>query len=173
MRISGKRIAILGFAFKKDTNDTRESAAIYVCRDLLAENAHLAIVDPQVEPDAVFRDLGRVTGKSRSELEAQVCCERDAYRATDGAHAIAALTEWDEFASLDFERIYARMQKPAFVFDGRNILPRGELRRIGFDVCGIGKFEGTPRSADGALPHTKDGHGPRTATSEQVSGARP
>lgn len=154
--IAGKRIAILGFAFKKDTNDTRESAAIEVCRALLNEKAHLAIYDPRVTSAAVFADLADATGLPRLELEKRVACEPDPYRAADGAHALAVLTEWDEFRDLDFEFIYRSMQKPAFAFDGRNILPHALLRGIGFDVRAIGKslstvtavstesFEGVP-----------------------------
>ncbi len=154
--IAGKRIAILGFAFKKDTNDTRESAAIEVCRALLNEKAHLAIYDPRVRPDAILADLAEATGVPRVELEKRVACEPDPYRAADGAHALAVLTEWDEFRDLDFEFIYRSMQKPAFAFDGRNILPHALLRSIGFDVRAIGKslstvtavstesFEGVP-----------------------------
>jgi UDPglucose 6-dehydrogenase len=137
--IAGKRIAVLGFAFKKDTDDTRESAAIDVCSALLAEQAVLAVYDPQVEPDAVYRELQRATGLSRAELEPRVQCEPDAYRAAAGAHALAVITEWDEFAGLDFELIYRRMNKPAFAFDGRNILPHATLQALGFEVHAIGK----------------------------------
>lgn len=137
--IAGKRIAILGFAFKKDTNDTRASAAIDVCRALLSERAQLAIYDPRVISSAVFSALGQATGLPLSELEKHVVCEADPYRATDGAHALAVLTEWDEFKTLDFESIYWSMKKPAFVFDGRNILPHALIQGIGFEVQAIGK----------------------------------
>jgi UDPglucose 6-dehydrogenase len=137
--IAGKRIAILGFAFKKDTNDTRESAAIDVCRALLSERAQLAIYDPRVPPSAVFGSLAQAAGLPTSELEKRVVCEADPYRAADGAHALAVLTEWDEFKDLDFEFIYRSMNKPAFAFDGRNILPHHQLRAIGFDMHAIGK----------------------------------
>ena len=137
--IAGKRIAILGFAFKKDTNDTRESAAIDVCRALLNEKAQLAIYDPRVTSRAIFNELAHVTGLPSSELEKRVVCETDPYRAADGAHALAVLTEWDEFKDLDFEFIYRSMKKPAFAFDGRNILPHALMQSIGFDVQAIGK----------------------------------
>ncbi len=153
--IAGKRIAILGFAFKKDTNDTRESAAIDVCRALLNEKAQLAIYDPRVTSSAILRELGYATGLPTSELEKRVVCEKDPYLAADGAHALAVLTEWDEFKTLDFDVIYQSMMKPAFVFDGRNILPHALIQAIGFDVQAIGKpvskaavaaeaFEGVP-----------------------------
>jgi UDPglucose 6-dehydrogenase len=137
--ISGKRIAVLGFAFKKDTNDTRESAAIDVCRALLAEHAKLAIYDPKVTDEEIFTQLEYATGLSRTELESRVVVEPDAYAATEGAHAVAVITEWDCFRQLDFRRIYASMNKPAFAFDGRNILPHGMMRSIGFEVHAIGK----------------------------------
>ncbi len=133
--VSDKRIAIFGFAFKKDTNDTRESPGIYICRDLLEEQANLAIYDPKVPADQIYRDLN---GDSKSPA---ITIAEDAYAAAEGAHAIAILTEWDEFIDLDYERIYHSMKKPAFVFDGRNLLDLAKLRKIGFDVYAIGKSQ--------------------------------
>lgn len=132
--VSGKRVAVLGFAFKKDTNDTRESASIYVCRDLLQEQAHLAIYDPKVPAEQIHADL-QPAEDSGGEIE--ICS--DPYAAVKGAHAVAVLTEWDEFRDLDYERIYDSMLKPAVVFDGRNILDLEHLREIGFKAEGIGK----------------------------------
>jgi UDPglucose 6-dehydrogenase len=136
--VSNKRIGILGFAFKKDTNDTRETAAINVCRDLLRERAHLAIYDPQVAPDTIYQDLAQA-GIDPALLESNVEICTEPYTVAAKAHAIAVLTEWDEFRTLDFERIYELMLKPAFVFDGRAILPVDELRNLGFDTFLIGK----------------------------------
>jgi len=131
--VSGKHIGILGFAFKKDTNDTRETAAISVCRDLLAEGANVVVYDPQV-PEAQIR--ADVLGK---EENPNLVVVSSALEATKGAHAVAILTEWDEFKSIDFEKIYEEMFKPAFLFDGRNILPHAKLKEIGFRVFAIGK----------------------------------
>jgi UDPglucose 6-dehydrogenase len=131
--VSGKKIAILGFAFKKDTNDTRESAAIYVCKDLLEEQAKLAIYDPQVEVSQMQGDLG-----IDDENECVSFCT-DAYEATKGAHAVLILTDWDEFQALDYRRIYEQMHLPAFLFDGRNILDVDALIKIGFEASGVGK----------------------------------
>ena len=131
--VSHKRIAILGYAFKKDTNDTRESAAIYVCRDLLEEQAHLAIYDPKVPAEEIFSTLDITEDDERVMV-----CE-DPYVAAEGAHAVALLTEWDAFKKLDYKRIYSGMPKPAFLFDGRNILDLEILREIGFEASGIGK----------------------------------
>ncbi len=136
--VNGKRIGILGFAFKKDTNDTRESAAIQVCRDLLHERAHLAIYDPQVGEKSIHQDL--VDAGVPPELIAtnvEICATP--YAAVTGAHAFATLTEWDEFRTLDLAKIYDLMLKPAFVFDGRAILPADKLVAHGFDSFIIGK----------------------------------
>ena len=134
--VNGKRIAILGFAFKKDTNDTRESPAIYVGRDLLEEEASLAIYDPKVTSNQIYLDL-RAKCEPNREEKIEVCS--DAYEAVEGAHALAILTEWDEFRDLNYRKIYDRMMKPAFIFDGRNIANRKELIDIGFKVYAIGR----------------------------------
>lgn len=76
---------------------------------------------------------------NRQELTERVTCESDVYAAATDAHALVVITEWDEFRALDFERLYKRMKKPAFAFDGRNILPRELMRSIGFEVHTIGK----------------------------------
>lgn len=136
--VNGKRIAILGFAFKKDTNDTRESAAINVCRDLLCEHAKLAIYDPQVDPEQIHKDLADA-GVSAELIASNVEIVEDPYTAAEGAHALATLTEWDEFKTLDLARIHHLMLKPAFVFDGRAVLPVSALKAHGFDAFVIGK----------------------------------
>jgi UDPglucose 6-dehydrogenase len=132
--VADKRIAVLGFAFKKDTNDTRESAAIAVCRDLLAEQARVVVYDPKVPAHEIIHD---VVGKGREEPRLTVAAS--AYEAAQGAHAIAIVTEWDEFKSLDYARILAGMQQPAFLFDGRNIVDLARLRSLGFRAFGVGK----------------------------------
>ncbi|QDV26563.1 UDP-glucose 6-dehydrogenase [Aureliella helgolandensis] len=145
--VSSKRIAIWGWAFKKDTNDTRESAAIYVCRDLLRERAQLHIYDPRVSKARILEDLEivmRTNGDSLSNserelIEKNVHVATTSYEAAEEAHAIAVLTEWDEFKTLDFDRVYQGMHQPAFVFDGRNILNHSKLAQIGFEVHAIGK----------------------------------
>lgn len=137
--VAGKRIALLGFAFKKDTNDTRESAAIHIARALVEEQAHVCIYDPRVEKETIFRDLSATDRLLAGELETHVTVVDDPYEALDQAHAMAVVTEWDEFKDLDFERVLQGMRKPAFVFDGRNILPHAKLRDLGFEVHAIGK----------------------------------
>jgi len=136
--VNGKRIAVLGFAFKKDTNDTRESPAIHVCRDLLHEHARLAVYDPQVDEATIRRELA-TAGVDPQLLASNLQVVADPYEAAQGAHAMTALTEWDEFRELDFARIHHQMLKPAFVFDGRAILPTATLKAHGFDAFIIGK----------------------------------
>ena len=131
--VSGKRLAIFGFAFKKDTNDTRESPSISICKALLEENAHLAIYDPKVEAAQIFADLEIKADDPRVEI-----CT-DAHKAAEGAHAILVLTEWDEFRDLDFPRIFKAMHKPAWIFDGRNVIDAKKLRSLGFYVYSLGK----------------------------------
>ncbi|MEM7387881.1 MAG: UDP binding domain-containing protein, partial [Verrucomicrobiota bacterium] len=138
--VSDKKIAVWGFAFKKDTNDTRESAAIYVCRDLLNEQARLAIYDPKVPAEQIYRELRHVGVKlepGRESERVEIC--GSAVEAAREAHAVALLTEWDEFQTADFETVYAGMLKPAFFYDGRNVLDLERLREIGFEAHGIGK----------------------------------
>ncbi len=145
--VSNKRIAIWGFAFKKDTNDTRESAAIYVCRDLLEERARLAIYDPQVSEHQVREDLkeafhdalGTLSDVHKELIEQNVTVCENLYDAADQAHAVAILTEWDEFKDFDAERVLQSMHRPAFLFDGRNIVQREKLHELGFEVHSIGR----------------------------------
>ena len=134
--VNGKRIAMFGFAFKKDTNDTRESPATYVGRDLLEEQAKLTIFDPKVSPSQMYFDLQADEGTDRRD---QIEVSTDPYEAAKGAHALAILTEWDLFASLDYQKIYDSMMKPAFVFDGRNVADHKKLSEIGFTVYSIGR----------------------------------
>jgi UDPglucose 6-dehydrogenase len=131
--VSGKHIGILGFAFKKDTNDTRETAAINVCRDLLAEGARVFVYDPQVPEEQIRTEI---LGKTENP---NLIVVKTALEACQGAHGVAVLTEWDEFKTLDFQKIFEGMLKPAFLFDGRNILPHQKLKELGFRVFAIGK----------------------------------
>ena len=145
--VAGKRIALWGFAFKKDTNDTRESPAIYVARDLLVEQARLAIYDPRVEPEQLMADLqdafrneqGEFSDRDLERIESNVELCGSAAEAAAGAHAIAILTEWDEFRSADYPAIHETMQRPAFLFDGRNMVDDEALERIGFEVHRVGR----------------------------------
>lgn len=136
--VSGKKIAFLGWAFKKDTNDTRESAAIYVADDLINEQAQLSVFDPKVSETQILSDLDYLNTRTSEINRESIIVTQNAYEACKDAHAIAVLTEWDEFRSYDWKKIYDNMQKPAFVFDGRNILDAKQLSEIGFIYKGIG-----------------------------------
>lgn len=146
--VSGKKIAVLGFAFKKDTGDTRETPAIEVCNGLIGDNAKLSIYDPKVTEDQIRRDLAmnKFDWDHPAHLQPmgasdpkQLSVVSDAYEAAKDAHGVCIITEWDEFKTLDYQKIYDNMQKPAFIFDGRNVINAEELRKIGFIVYSIGK----------------------------------
>ena len=134
--ISGKRIAVLGFAFKKDTNDARESPAIGICKRLLEEKGSLNIYDPQVTPESVLKALSM----EKDELGDRIRFFDSAPEACMNTHAIAILTEWDEFKELNYEDILQGMLRPAHIFDGRNLLDLEKLKKIGFRAFGIGKI---------------------------------
>jgi UDPglucose 6-dehydrogenase len=143
--VNGKKIAFLGWAFKKDTNDTRESAAIYVADHLLEDGANIHIYDPKVSESKIKADLNylwELNGFTEARIAqkmTRVFVHENAEDALKESHAIAILTEWDEFKTYDWNTIYQNMYKPAFVFDGRNILDANTLNKIGFQVKGIGK----------------------------------
>lgn len=132
--IANKKIAVLGFAFKADTGDTRESPAIKVCKELLAENAIITISDPKAMDNA-RKDL------ENSQNFENITFEDDPYKAVKDAHAVALLTDWRQYKDLDFKRIYDLMEKPAFFFDGRNHIDSQMLFDIGFNVYTIGQKE--------------------------------
>jgi UDPglucose 6-dehydrogenase len=136
--VSDKKITFLGWAFKKDTNDTRESAAIYVADDLINENAKIAVYDPKVSRKKMLADLDYLESRTTEKNTNSMQSFENPYEACNEAHAIAVLTEWDEFVQYDWQRIYDSMQKPAFVFDGRNILNGPALEKIGFVYQSIG-----------------------------------
>jgi UDPglucose 6-dehydrogenase len=136
--VADKKITFLGWAFKKDTNDTRESAAIYVADDLINEQANIAVFDPKVEYNQVISDLNYLETRASSKNENYVKSFSNPYEACKDSHAIAILTEWDEFKDYDWNKIYDNMLKPAFVFDGRNLLDKEKLTSIGFHYQAIG-----------------------------------
>ncbi|HAM99578.1 MAG TPA: nucleotide sugar dehydrogenase [Marinilabiliales bacterium] len=137
--VSGKKIAFLGWAFKKDTNDTRETPAMYVANHLMNDLATISVYDPKVKPQNMFNDLEYLNSRSEAENRELLKPIADPYEACKDAHAIAILTEWDEFKTYDWQKIYNNMMKPAFVFDGRNILEKEKLEKIGFRYFGVGK----------------------------------
>ncbi len=128
--LAGKTITMLGFAFKQDTGDTRDSPAIPLCEKLVGENARVRIHDPKALENA------RIELKN---LKGDISFVEDVYEAADGAHALALVTQWDEYRELDYEKIYQAMAEPAFIFDGRNHLDHDKLYEIGFNVFPLGK----------------------------------
>lgn len=136
--VSGKKITFLGWAFKKDTNDTRESAAIRVADNLLNEQANVSVYDPKVLKQRIYTDLDYLNSRDSDENRDLLKVEKNPYKASDKSHAIAVLTEWDEFVTYDWQKIYDNMNKPAFIFDGRGILDKKLLEDIGFVYYKIG-----------------------------------
>ncbi|MFN7883782.1 MAG: UDP binding domain-containing protein, partial [bacterium] len=141
--VCGKRLAVLGFAFKADTNDTRESPAIRICSDLLEEGAQLAIFDPKVSTDQIRRDLN---------LDPVICPDASALSgegvwqsvsspeaAVSGADAVLILTEWKVFASLDWSQLARVMRQPSWLFDARAIVNHDAARAAGLSVWSVGK----------------------------------
>ena len=143
--VNGKKIGFLGWAFKKNTNDTRESAAIYVADHLINDGAVIHVFDPKVSENKIKEDLKqlwRLKGLDVEEINRkinQIKVYNNYKMAVHKSHAIAVLTEWDEFVNYDWDTIYKNMYKPAFIFDGRNILNNEKLTNIGFKVRSIGK----------------------------------
>ncbi|AIY13944.1 nucleotide sugar dehydrogenase [Cellulophaga baltica] len=137
--VSGKKIVFFGWAFKKDTNDTRESAAIYVADALLEERAELSVFDPQVKEQTIFRDLDYLNTRTPEENKNLVTVVDNPMDQVENAHAIAVLTEWDEFKTYDWQEIYDKMLKPAFIFDGRRLLDKAQMEEIGFNYYRIGQ----------------------------------
>ena len=144
--VNGKKISFLGWAFKKDTNDTRESAAIYIADHLIDNMAEIHVYDPKVSEVQIKNDLTYLWGLKgilESDIDQklnQVFFYDEPYSCVSYAHAVAVITEWDQFKDYHWENFYKSMQKPAFIFDGRNILDKSKLEKIGFKFRGIGKI---------------------------------
>jgi Predicted UDP-glucose 6-dehydrogenase len=147
--VTGKRLAILGFAFKADTNDTREAPAIRICRDLLEEGAQLAIHDPKVEPDQIERDLrlpaseapDAEAGPTRAALSGEGTWWSSAAvkDALAGADAVVILTEWQHYRSLDWAALAPLMRQPAWVFDARSVVDPAVVTAAGLKHWRIGE----------------------------------
>ncbi|KAL0482156.1 UDP-glucose 6-dehydrogenase [Acrasis kona] len=156
--VSSKKLSVLGFAFKKDTGDTRESSSIFICSKLVEERAYLNIYDPKVSELQIMDDIMRVMndaydGDFSAHLDTTPESEmvrrcvkviKDPYECVKDTHAVLIMTEWDEFKTYDWKKMYDSMKKPAFLFDGRNILDHSKLEEIGFDVYSIGVAEKNP-----------------------------
>ena len=144
--VSLKKICILGFAFKANTNDTRESAAIKICKDLLEEGAILFIHDPKVDPKQIEIDLEKKENHQIKEFKDKIhtlneggwCSTKDIIDASDGADAIVVLTEWDEYMHLNWEEISKNLRKPAWLFDARSIIPKDKIKKLNLNFWKIG-----------------------------------
>uniref|UniRef100_A0A8L0DRJ5 UDP-glucose 6-dehydrogenase n=1 Tax=Oncorhynchus mykiss TaxID=8022 RepID=A0A8L0DRJ5_ONCMY len=157
--VTGKKIALLGFSFKKDTGDTRESSSIYISKYLMDEGAKLHIYDPKVLKEQIILDLSQPhISEDPHRVSELVTVSVDPYQACQGAHALVVCTEWDMFKELDYEMIYDHMLKPAFLFDGRRLLDQlhPRLQNIGFQIETIGKKLTTSR-----IPYTPTAGVPR------------
>ena len=147
--VTGKRLAILGFAFKADTNDTRESPAIRICLDLLEEGAQLAIHDPKVDPVQIERDLGLMAsevpdaeaGPTRASLsgEGTWWSSAEITEAVSGADAVLILTEWQHYRQIDWPTLAARMRQPAWVFDARSVVDPAAVAAAGLKHWRVGE----------------------------------
>ena len=141
--LNNKKITIWGWAFKKDTNDTRESSAIYIADNLIEEGAELYVFDPKVSYEKIKIDLTLLwehRGESNFEKKLkQIHFCKDPLLSVENSHGIALITEWDIFKEMDFELVFKKMEKPAFIFDGRKILNKEKLDKIGFKTYEIGK----------------------------------
>lgn len=137
--VAGKKIGFLGWAFKRDTNDSRESSAIHVADYLINEQAVIDVYDPQVERPQMLADLHALETRDPEVNGRHVQVSGDLAATCAGAHAVAILTDWDEFRTADWRAIHAGMQKPAFLFDGRNLLDRVKMEQMGFIYAGTGR----------------------------------
>lgn len=137
--VAGKRIAIFGFSFKKDTNDVRESPAIDICKSLIEEHAEVIVHDPRVEPQVIVEKISEALGANVDKIKKILTVASNPYEASVDAHALVITTEWDEYIHLDYAKVYRIMLKPAFVFDGRDVVSNDNLLSLGFKVYKVGK----------------------------------
>ena len=137
--LSEKKIVILGFAFKSNTNDTRESPAISICKDLLEEGCFLSIYDPKVKEEQINSELklndeiGNIHDNKKYWEKAY-----NIYEASENSDAIVILTNWDEFSDLDLKKLYEVMSPPCWIFDTRNMINYSEAKKHGFNVWKLG-----------------------------------
>ena len=139
--VTGKRLAVLGFAFKANTNDTREAPAIRVCADLLDEGAHLAIHDPKVDTAQMARDL-KQDESATGGASGSWCRSESVESAVAGADAVLILTEWEHYQQLNWADLASRMRRPAWVFDARAVTESQQVRAAGLSLWTVGDGEG-------------------------------
>ena len=139
--VSGKRIAVLGFSFKANTNDTRNSPSIKICKDLIEDGALLSIYDPKVSQSQIEKDLE--INCSDAFLESNsgtVSYKRSIEKTAEDAHAILILTEWKEFSNINWDNLIKKMKRPAWIFDTRSIIKANNAKKSGFNVWQIGNY---------------------------------
>ncbi len=134
--LANKKIAILGFAFKANTNDTRESPAINICNNLLKEGAFLSIHDPKVEPNSILKCFKGLIGEDYSQNNIKI--EARSIDTVLNADAILILTDWEEYKNLDFQELSKKMRKPAWLFDTRGIVNVDEIKKTDLNFWKIG-----------------------------------
>ena len=138
--LSNKRLAVLGFSFKENTNDTRESPAIDICKNLLNEGAYLSIHDEKVNESSIRKELEAVISKEReysidiNKWEYQI----DIYEAIKNSDAAIFITEWELYKNLDWARISRIVKKPFWIFDTRSILDYCSIKKVGLNIWQLG-----------------------------------
>ena len=145
--VSNKKLVILGFSFKANTNDTRESAAISICKNLLNEGANLLIHDPKVTACQIENDLNIKSTKSLKNYNTSFDKKSGVWEYTksiddiaifNNSYAVLILTEWEEFRNLNWTEISKKMVPPAWVFDSRSIINTQAVKDAGLNLWRIG-----------------------------------
>ena len=138
--ISGKKIAILGFSFKANTNDTRESPAISICKELINEGGNLFVYDPKVSHEQIRIDLNLAEARQERDLnEGSWSYATSISEAIELSDAIVIITEWEEFKYLNWKEIKSKMRNPSWIFDTRSIINISEAEKYGLKVWSVGK----------------------------------
>ena len=143
--ISNKQIGILGFAFKSNTNDFRESPAISICRDLLEEGAILKIHDPKVDAKDIekalenkFSDIDNCNNKKSRDQGGYFVVEKEIEKTFYDSHAVVILTEWEEYKIIDWENFTKNMIAPSWIFDTRNVIDESDFKSNNCNIWKIG-----------------------------------
>ncbi|EGR32701.1 udp-glucose dehydrogenase, putative [Ichthyophthirius multifiliis] len=136
--VSNKILTIFGVAFKKNTNDVRESASISVCSNLLINGAILNIYDPQVQKNAFINEMQNQNLYTEDYFQKINFFNQDYLKSVESSHCIVILTEWDEFKTFEYSQMFLKMKRPTYIFDGRNLLDQDKIEQIGFAYVKLG-----------------------------------
>ena len=144
--VTGKKLYVLGFSFKENTNDTRESASIKICKDLLNEGAILLINDPKVNPEQIESDLKIKQNKfilnsdtgNYSINDGSWCFVKDISKGFKGVDAVIVLTGWEEYQNIDWQDVANKMRQPSWVFDARSVISTIEIKKNNLNFWQIG-----------------------------------